>query len=67
MIYYVGPLATMEAVPDTPWVRRSVDDSEGIIKRKDPLDPVPGGVTSYTHEEALTLMETVEWYNEPPE
>ena len=67
MIYYVGPIAEINRIENTPWVRTSVDESKGITKLNEPLDPVPFGVETKTHEEALELMETEEWLKGPPD
>ena len=67
MIYYVGPLPAVQAIADTPWVRPSVDGTLGITKRQSALDPVPSGVESKTHEEALALTHTPEWEPPPPD
>jgi hypothetical protein len=67
MIYYVGPLATVQEITETPWVRPSLDGTLGITKREAALDPVPTGVEAKTHAEALTLTHTPEWEPPPPD
>ena len=67
MIYYVGPIAKINSIENAPWVRTSVDGSQGITKLNEPLDPVPSGVETKTHEEALELMETEGWLRGPPD